>query len=528
MKSTSAKILLLLLSMSLSCSAAPPMLYDADVKAPLLSRPIHLSEGTTPLLRFRLLNNNALVVVTNYTGTLYLSETWDSDSVITIPSTAVGTNHLDFQLTTGHTATNGTFRASLVVASASETVEWARGVVELAPNPALSGADTLDITNPFAFAGLTFSGVSSDGPYKAGSGISFSAPDGRGRVTVNASLDVADLSDVDTTGRSAGEVVSWNGTNYVHEAQGGHDPATVTGGILTISGQQIGLSTNDVVLAIVGQTVTGKDFVATESLKSPLLTSEELSGLTISTTDGDIYITSQAGAGNIIFSGTLSGIGSGLTNIASTNLVGTILAARLPQFTGGDVTTASAGSASLTIGNSTVTSAKIVDGTIVGADLADAQRTIAFHAGTWEGPTVSQTPGWAPKSYAVAGLNAVVAGPVGSATQAAGTFASIFQVPSDATAWRTNKAISISFIGDSTTSTAVKYRLRVYVAGNNTALYDVSDQVLASTSTITTVDIAASSLGSCTADAVYTIVVDASVTTSGMYFVGTPRVQVIK
>lgn len=170
----------------------------------------------------------------------------------------------------------------------------------------------------------------------------------------------------------------------------------------------------------------------------------------------------------------------------------------------------------------------LTTGTVPDTRLSSAARTIAFHAGMWEGPTVSQTPGWAPKSYAVAGLNAVVAGPVGSATQAAGTFASIFQVPSDATAWRTNKAISLSFIGDSTTSTAVKYRLRVYVAGNNTALHDVADQVLASTSTITTVDIAASSLGTCTADAVYTIVVDASVTTSGFYFVGQPRVQVIR
>ena len=191
MMNTAAKILLLVLS--LTSAASPPMLYDADVKSPVINRPIMVSEGTTPLLRFRLLNDNALVVATNYTGTLYLSETWDSDAVIVIPSTAAGTNYLDFQCSTTNTATNGTFKASLVVSSGSETVEWARGVVELMPNPGLSGAGVLDITNPFAFAGLTYSGAASDGPYKAGSGISFSAPDGRGRVAVNATGALPDV-----------------------------------------------------------------------------------------------------------------------------------------------------------------------------------------------------------------------------------------------------------------------------------------------------------------------------------------------
>jgi hypothetical protein len=181
----------------------------------------------------------------------------------------------------------------------------------------------------------------------------------------------------------------------------------------------------------------------------------------------------------------------------------------------------------VTVGGSGTTMT-IDSGAVTAAKLSDAAKTMAFTASAWEGPKVTDTPGWSAKSYAVAGLNAVVAGPVGSATQAAATFASAFQLPSDSVAWRAAKAVSISFIGDSVTSSVVKYRLRIYIAGNNTALFDVSDQVLASTSTITTVDVAGSSLATFTADAVYTIVVDASVTTSGFYFVGQPRIQVLK
>lgn len=55
-----------------------------------------------------------------------------------------------------------------------------------------------------------------------------------------------DLSDVDISDRSVGDVPTWDGTNMVFVAPGGHDPASVAGDMLTISGQQIGLSTSTV------------------------------------------------------------------------------------------------------------------------------------------------------------------------------------------------------------------------------------------------------------------------------------------
>lgn len=299
-------------------------------------------------------------------------------------------------------------------------------------------------------------------------------------------VELADLDDVDTTGRSAGEVVGWNGTNHVYVAQGGHDPVTRgAGDIGTLVGQVRTVSTNHVRAAVSGLYLSLADG---GTVSSAVTINDELSANSVIIGGVAPWTPNNQGAGSGLDADLLDGNSSAYFR---------------------DMSNANAG-------------------TLADARLSTSARTIAFHAGTWEGPTVSQTPGWAPKSYAVAGLNAVVPGPVGSATQAAGTFASIFQMPSDATAWRTLKAISLSFIGDSTTSTAVKYRLRVYRAGNNTALYDVADQVLTATDTVTTVDVAASSLGTCTADAVYTIVVDASVTASGFYFVGQPRVQVIR
>jgi hypothetical protein len=311
-----------------------------------------------------------------------------------------------------------------------------------------------------------------------------------------------DLDDVDISSRSIGDVPTWDGTNLVFTAPGGHDAVTRgEGDIGTLVGQVRSVTTNQVRAAAAGAFVNLSSGGTVTNVDAQIV----LIG-------GSSYLEASSGA----FQTGLSVNANPVLTTADT-LDADTFNTLIPSYY-------------LAFSNhtGTVTSAQILDAAVAPEDLSTAAKTMAFTASAWEGPKSAETPGWATKSYAVAGLNAVVAGPVGSATQASGTFASVFQIPSDSTAWRSAKAVSLNFIGDSITSTAVKYRLRVFIAGNSTALYDVADQVLLSTSTITTVDIAGSSLATFTADAVYTIVVDASVTTSGFYFVGQPRIQVIK
>jgi hypothetical protein len=84
-------------------------------------------------------------------------------------------------------------------------------------------------------------------------------------------------------------------------------------------------------------------------------------------------------------------------------------------------------------------------------------------------------------------------------------------------------------IGDSSvTSTSVKYRLYVYKEGSTTPVYDSgATQVVASTTAPTTLTLAASDLGVFANDTLYTIRIEAGVTTSGLYVIGLPKVQVV-
>ena len=161
-----------------------------------------------------------------------------------------------------------------------------------------------------------------------------------------------------------------------------------------------------------------------------------------------------------------------------------------------------------------------------GADGADG--STVFKSNLWIGPKVTETPGWTTKSYATTGLFAQVEGLVGSATQATGTIDSTFVTPSNATAFHTTEAIVLKIIGDSTTSTSVKYRLYVYKEGSTTPVYDSgATQVVASTTAPTTITLAASDLGVFANDTLYTIRIEAGVTTNGLYVIGLPRVQVV-
>lgn len=180
MRSTLLAILLPLFAM-----AAPPQALDLDLSYTTRAFKLQFAEGTTPLIRANLRNAGTAYTATGWTGTLYLSATWQDETVIAIESTATTSTHVDFQLTAAQTATSGVFSANFVLVNGSDTVEWQRGTIEIRDSPGTSGAELVDLTTPLNFGDFTFSNVAGSGPYRAGSNIVFTAASG-GAVAINA------------------------------------------------------------------------------------------------------------------------------------------------------------------------------------------------------------------------------------------------------------------------------------------------------------------------------------------------------
>jgi hypothetical protein len=354
--------------------------------------------------------------------------------------------------------------------------------------------------------------------------------------------DLADMDDVAIGDQTNGQVLAWNSTTEKWEPSSA-GAGTITGvtvsGIATGGGSSgsvnVGVSESDVVTAIAGKTIqpggvfkAGALAVSSSDGNLSLMAGGGTSGVsvlangnvTITGLNNSVTITGGSGGsgtvsivGSVTASGTVTGTATPAAALSGFSIASSQLSGALPAISGASLTSLNADN--------------IASGTVADARLSTAARVRAITGGAWVGPKVTETPGWALKSYATSSLFAIVPGFVAGATQAAATATSTVILPDDATAFKTNDALEISLIGDSTNSAAVKFTVSIYCAGSATPLHTLADQVLGSTSAPSIVTIAASSLGTITAGALYTVEVVASVTTSGLYFVAPPRWQVV-
>ena len=219
-------------------------------------------------------------------------------------------------------------------------------------------------------------------------------------ATTAAPLETV-LVSTNRAARTAGDVPTWNGTNWVTSASGGGmsklvydandddvvDDSERLGGVLasgyattgavaaaiagvhapvtlapwsvgTLAGQRFGISSTNVVDAIAGLEISPSRVVSTRL-------SGGNSDLNLFAGSGDIHLypadqdtPDPATAGGLVtIHGALKVTEAITGSVNATNLVGTISAARLPQFTGGDVTTSASGSVSLILSLATVTRA---------------------------------------------------------------------------------------------------------------------------------------------------------------------------
>lgn len=362
--------LLALLAFALPVFAAPPpQAFDLDASATNRRFTLTTAQGTTPLFRANLRNANAAFSATGWTGTLYLSDTFDATSVIAIPSTATGATYLDFQLDATDTATNGVFVANIIATDGTSTIEWQRGEVTINPSPGTAGAGTVVLSTPLSWSGYQYSGTGASGPYRAGSNVVFTT-NGDGSVDINAdvSAGAGDLTAITSTDSS---ITVTSGTGPVPNvalpstlparngslltalnasalASGTVPAARLGSGTASIASYLRGDSTFGNFEAAVTNAVAGKTIapivILPESLQlelsSPegtgiLMTPDADSGIGVVEVSGSMTISGDLDAATINATGTISGSsfagdGSSITNLNASALTsGTVPDARL-------------------------------------------------------------------------------------------------------------------------------------------------------------------------------------------------------
>lgn len=308
-----------------------------------------------------------------YSGAIYawLGSAWLklNNDATTISDVSGLQTALDGKLGTSHEGAGGAVHANVVAAGAA-------GFMTGADKTKLDGIATGATANTGTVT--TVSVVTANG-------VSGSVSDASTTPAITLTLGTITPTSVTASGSVTGSNLS--GTNTGDQT-------------ITLTGDVTGSGTGSFAATIGANKVTFAKFVAASAASfvgatgagnfaelTPTQSTAQLNAMTAATGGAGglkgLVPASSAGDQNKVLKAdaTWLTLATVATSGSAADLTGTLAAARLPQFTGGDVTSASAGTATLTIGNSTVSLAKMANlaaNSFIGNNTGSAATPIAL------------------------------------------------------------------------------------------------------------------------------------------------------
>jgi hypothetical protein len=200
------------------------------------------------------------------------------------------------------------------------------------------------------------------------------------------------LEQIDQSGASSNYVIAWNGTAWAPAAvvvpNADYGDISISGGVWSIDAASVSLAK---MANLAANSIIGNN---TGSSATPIaLTGTQVTAMLsayVGATSGaggtkGLVPAGAAGDQNKVLKGdaTWLALATVATTGSAADLTGTLAAAQLPQFTGGDVTSASTGTATLTIGSATVSLTKMANlaaNSIIGNNTGSSATPIALTA----------------------------------------------------------------------------------------------------------------------------------------------------
>jgi hypothetical protein len=230
-------------------AAAPTYQLDLDIQKPMQEFALDVYQANTYTLQVNFKERGTPWTNTAYTATFKWGTNWlDSTSMSTTTGTVSGAT-ATFSLGPTVTATNGEWLAEIVLVNGSEIRTWNQGWMKVHKSPGAGSPGALDFGTTVNWGTVdTYAGTSTNGPYRAGSNITFSANvdgsvDINGEAAATAYIAADNVLSNNLIANASATYLPLAGGTLVGPVTG--TTATLSGGVLSTDYIQLDTSFSD-------------------------------------------------------------------------------------------------------------------------------------------------------------------------------------------------------------------------------------------------------------------------------------------